>query len=179
MTRRLGSYAAFCSEYDDCYTMREYLEFTGVVLPRVNVKGSYREGFLYQYSRPLAEGEWHSTKKAAKASYKAILRANRDRANRERSEWMAVASSINDADYMNLRKAVGGYSAARPGDWLGLNCFTTGLEGDDFESAMRLASLGLMEDCGPWKEGKFFQVSANGCRALGIPEGRINNSRFL
>lgn len=179
MTRPRTSYAAFCYNHDDCYTFREFLEYSGVELPKVKISGSYREGWLYQYSKPWVEGEWLPTKKAAKASYKAILKAKRDQAEIERQEWQAVGRSINDTDYKTLRKALGARSSARPWEWLEINVFTAALETEDFETATRLVSLGLMDDLGPWKDGHFFQVSPNGCRALNIPEGRIGNARFL
>lgn len=179
MTSRPISFAAFRYNHDDCCTVREFLECSGVELPQVKVIGSYREGWLYQYSRPFAEGEWLSTRKAAKASYKAVLKAKRDKAEVERKEWQALGRTINEPDYLNLRKAVGARSVKRPWDWLELNIFRTPLEGPEYESATRLVELGLMEDRGPFKDGQFFQVTPNGCRALGIPEGRINNTRFL
>ena len=179
MTRRPTSYSAFCYNNDDCYTIREFLQYSGVELPEIKVSGSCREGWLYQYSRPYVQGEWLPTKKAAKASYKAILKARRDQAEIERQEWQAVGRTINETDYKNLRKAVGARSVTRRWEWLELNIFTTPLEGPDFESATRLVALGLMEDRGSFKDGQYFQASPNGCRALGIPEGRINNARFL
>lgn len=179
MTRPCTSYAAFRYETDDCGSVKEYLEYSGIELPKLETRGTRREGYEYQYRRGLVAGEWHSTRKAAKASYKQALKANRQQSLVERAHWQAIGNSLNDSDYQVLRKAVGGYSAKRPQDWLGNNAFTTAMEGPDFEVATRLLGLGLMEDCGDWNGGKFFQVSPNGCRAIGIPEGRINKAHFF
>lgn len=178
MTCRLTSYAAFRYDTDDCGSVKEYLEYSGIELPKLHTRGTIGKDFMYQYTRTLVAGEWCATRKDAKASYKQALKAARIRAMQEREHWQNIGRSINDCDYQIMRKAVGGYYG-KPGQWLENNAFTTPMEGSEFDAASRLVSLGLVDDCGEWNGGKFYQVSPNGCRALGIPEGRINNARFL
>lgn len=176
MTKKM-SFDSFSYEHEG--TFKEYLHFIGVDVPKINWRSVAGGRFEYQYSKEFVTGEWKPTKKAAKESYKALLKARRDRAKEERMQAQEVAKQASEADFANLRQAVGADRRSRKSEWLELNCFVAAPGSPEFDSAMRLVDLGLMTHCGDVDRGQYFEASVMGARAVGVAEGIIGNARFL
>lgn len=156
-----------------------FMEYLGVQVPKREYKRQTGGPTLYRFVKGSLVGDWHLTLKAAKASYKALIKAKHDKAREERAALKILAKDLSAEDIECLRGAIGVSKRRRPSEWLENNIFLTGHEGSEFEAATRLEALGLMENAGPFKEGLFFQVTPDGCRFLGVPESRINDHHFI
>lgn len=165
-------------EWQRCGYGMTFMEYLGVEVPTVyRVPSGNRT--LFQYRKGEIAGAWCNTKKAAKESYKQLINEVRKLITAERRRLREIGKTLSPQDLDALKDAAGCHKHTRPSEWLEVNCYICGHSGPDRDTANRLESLGLMENCGPFQDGFFYQVTEDGCRLLGVPESRISDHRFL